>query len=60
MAENGSAINVNSTAEIPKDYMDVMAVPVSYLEKHQSSILGLSKDMSRQASSSTIAFSYGE
>lgn len=48
MAENGSAINVNRVAEIPKDYMGVMAVPVSYLEKHcpaQFEIRELSKNI---------------
>ena len=48
MSENGSAINVDWVAEIPKDYMGVMAVPVSYLEKHcpaQFDILGLSKNI---------------
>ncbi len=45
--DNANAININKTADIPKDYLGVMGVPISFLEKYtptQFEILGLDKD----------------
>lgn len=45
--DNAEAININSTADIPNDYFNVMGVPISFLEKYNSKqfeILGLDKD----------------
>lgn len=42
--DNSKIINVNKIAEIPKDYFDIMGVPITYFEKHstdQFEILGL-------------------
>lgn len=35
--DNFDAINVNKIAEIPVDYNDIMAVPITYLDKHNPS-----------------------
>ena len=32
--DNYDAINVNKVADIPKDYFECMAVPITYVEKH--------------------------
>ncbi len=43
--DNFDAINVNKTSEIPMDYVDVMGVPITFLDKYnpeQFEILGTS------------------
>lgn len=32
--DNCDAIDVSRTKDIPKDYMDVMGVPITYMDKH--------------------------
>ena len=32
--DNYDAINVNKVADIPKDYFESMAVPITYVDKH--------------------------
>lgn len=44
--DNYDAINVNTTAEIPRDYFDVMGVPITWLDRHcpeQFDIIGIAK-----------------
>jgi hypothetical protein len=44
--DNYDAINVNKTKEIPKNYNDVMGVPITFLDKHnpdQFEIVGITK-----------------
>lgn len=43
--DNYDAININKVSEIPKDYMEVMGVPITFLDKYNPSqfkIIGLS------------------
>lgn len=45
--DNADAININRTADIPNDYLGIMGVPISFLERYNSyqfEILGLDKD----------------
>ena len=42
--DNYNAINVNKTSDIPEDYMDIMGVPITFLDKYcpeQFEIIGL-------------------
>ena len=44
--DNYDAINVNRVAEIPRDYLGVMGVPITFLDKHnpeQFEIIGIDR-----------------
>lgn len=48
--DNYQAINIDKIKDIPKDYYDVMGVPITYLKKHNPAlfqILGIASGISR-------------
>lgn len=48
--DNYQAINIDKVKDIPKDYFDVMGVPITYLKKHNSDlfeILGIASGISK-------------